>query len=75
MKNMRKEGPPWAPLMKRVVNVIFGGVKHERCYITASKKLSKVSITCEKCTQHTLTREEISFSDEEVDGLIMPYND
>lgn len=74
MQNKNNKEPPWAPSLKRVVNVILGGKEVNGVTYTSLKNLSKISINREKRTRYTLIREEITFSNKDADRLIMPQD-
>ncbi|XP_070014774.1 uncharacterized protein [Nicotiana sylvestris] len=73
MKN--KQEPPKPPSTKRTVNIISGGEEINGVTYTATKKVSKITITYGKRVRRVLEEESITFDDADADGVLTPQND
>ncbi|XP_070020803.1 uncharacterized protein LOC142181041 [Nicotiana tabacum] len=73
MKN--RQEPPKPPSPKRTFNVIIEEDEFNGVTSTAAKKTSKDTITHGKGVRQVLDGDNITFDDEDVDGLIIPHND
>ncbi|XP_070029577.1 uncharacterized protein [Nicotiana sylvestris] len=73
MKN--RHDPPKPPSPKRIVNIISGGEDVKGISYTAANKISKVTITQGKRARHVLEKDNITFNDEDADGILTPHND
>ncbi|XP_009589851.1 uncharacterized protein [Nicotiana tomentosiformis] len=73
MKN--KQEPPKPPSPKRPIKVIIGGDEVNGVTYTAIKKMSKVTVTHGKRVHQVLDGDNITFDDEDVDGLTISHND
>nr|XP_009596900.1 uncharacterized protein LOC104092908 [Nicotiana tomentosiformis] len=73
MKNRQEPLKPPSP--KRIVNVITGGDEVNGVTYTAAKKMSKVTVTHGKRVRQVLDEDNITFDDEDADGLLIPHND
>nr|XP_016506642.1 PREDICTED: uncharacterized protein LOC107824407 [Nicotiana tabacum] len=73
MKNTQE--PPKPPSPKRTINVITGGDKVNDVTYTTAKKTLKVMVTHGKRVRQVLDGDNITFDDEDADGLMIPHND
>ncbi|XP_009618243.1 uncharacterized protein [Nicotiana tomentosiformis] len=58
-----------------MVNIITGGEEVNGVIYTAAKKTSKISVTHGKRIRQVVEGDNITFDDEDTDGLIIPHND
>ncbi|XP_070049028.1 uncharacterized protein [Nicotiana tomentosiformis] len=73
MKN--RQEPPKPPSPKRTVNVIIGGDEVNGVTYTASKKMSKVTVSHGKRVCQVLDGDSITFDDGDADDFMIPHND
>ncbi|XP_016441242.1 uncharacterized protein LOC107766874 [Nicotiana tabacum] len=73
MKN--RQEPPKLPSPKRTVNLITGAEEVNGVMYTAGKRTIKISVTHRKRVRQVLEGNNITFDEEDADGLIIPHND
>ncbi|XP_019241957.1 PREDICTED: uncharacterized protein LOC109221993 [Nicotiana attenuata] len=72
-KNRQESPEPPSP--KRMVNVISGGEEINGVTYTATKKVSKITVTHEKQVRQVLEKDSITFDATDADGVLTPHND